>query len=285
MLNTSKIVNKLSTLIFTLICLYSYIVNQSVCLDYNESNKKNEIELKEIMFSFYNNKHFKLKHNFDTSRGHFANSIKSFLENRDYLKLDDVDNNKNNNNNNQHGKIINNLSNTVQMVIKRENSDIDSKISNNNNSSKNSKLYLEDMMNDLDEDKEEIQNGKSNKTNENYSSSSSKMDKYDNEMSRGSCNLKQIEISLNIKNCGRITINTTACGGLCKSSERIVANTKLMKKSCSACKAHKFVDLTYKIKCVDNSFIYYKLKEISACTCFKHINKIIPIRAIHNSSK
>ena len=45
MFNTFKIDKKLSTLFFTLICLYSYLVNQYVCLDYNESNKKNEIEL------------------------------------------------------------------------------------------------------------------------------------------------------------------------------------------------------------------------------------------------
>lgn len=104
-----------------------------------------------------------------------------------------------------------------------------------------------------------------------------------NEYSRDECKLKVMEVSLNIKNCGRIIINTTACGGLCKSSEKVIANTRFKKRSCYACKAHKFADVTYQVKCIDNSIKLITLKAISACTCFKHSENILPVKLIDAS--
>ncbi len=88
------------------------------------------------------------------------------------------------------------------------------------------------------------------------------------------CKLKQIEISLLIKDCGRITINSTSCSGLCKSNEKILANTNLKKSTCSACKAVKHTSKTYRIKCSDKSYKIHKFKQIKECSCFKLIDRI-----------
>ena len=97
------------------------------------------------------------------------------------------------------------------------------------------------------------------------------------QLRRGECGLKTMEVSFRIANCGRIVLNTTSCSGLCKSSEHIIANTQLKKRSCSACKPYEFVDVKYKIKCLDGSISDFTLKKISACSCFKHSESILPM--------
>lgn len=95
----------------------------------------------------------------------------------------------------------------------------------------------------------------------------------------GKCNLETVEVSLKLENCGRIILNTTACSGLCKSSEQVITNTNLKKRSCWACKPHKFVNIRYEIKCVDNTKSFFNLRAISACSCFKHSDVILPLTA------
>ncbi|CAF0846063.1 unnamed protein product [Brachionus calyciflorus] len=93
----------------------------------------------------------------------------------------------------------------------------------------------------------------------------------------GQCSLAPFQMTLNLENCGRITFNTTACFGLCKSSEQIITNTKLKKRSCWACKPHKFVNVKYEIRCLDNSNSIFTLKAISECSCFKYSETILPL--------
>ena len=97
------------------------------------------------------------------------------------------------------------------------------------------------------------------------------------QLPRGECRLRHVSISIKIPNCGRISVNTTACGGKCKSSEQLIPNTLLLKRTCSACKAHIVNERKFKVKCVDNSFALYKLNEVGACTCFKHSDEIVPV--------
>lgn len=95
----------------------------------------------------------------------------------------------------------------------------------------------------------------------------------------GQCNLETMEVSLNLDKCGRITFNTTACSGFCKSNEQVISNTKLKKRSCWACKPYKFVNIKYEIKCIDNSRSVFYFKAISACSCFKHSDVIVPLES------
>lgn len=136
------------------------------------------------------------------------------------------------------------------------------------------KGYYANKQNDnLNNTKSNQQHQNSNNNNNNIDSNSN----YYNKPLIGECKLGKMEISLKIKNCGRIIVNTTGCSGLCKSSEQIIANTNLKRRNCAACKPHKFVDVTYTIKCVDNSIKYFTLKTINACTCFKHSETILPL--------
>lgn len=98
-------------------------------------------------------------------------------------------------------------------------------------------------------------------------------------VSWGQCNLETMEVSLNLGKCGRITFNTTACSGFCKSNEQVISNTKMKKRSCWACKPYKFVDIKYEVKCIDNSRSVFNLRAISACSCFKHSDEIVPLES------
>lgn len=90
------------------------------------------------------------------------------------------------------------------------------------------------------------------------------------------CRPKPIEMSLDLRSCGRVTLPTTECRGYCPSSEQMLAS-KLKKQTCWACKPHRYVYKNYKIRCMDNSIMNLRLKTIDACSCFKHSEKIIPL--------
>jgi hypothetical protein len=155
----------------------------------------------------------------------------------------------------------NNKDNLIQIVFNsNKGSVIDNQSNNNNNNKNESKFYLKDFLNnDLNVNKELTKNLS-----------------IENIEPINTCKLKQIEISLLIKDCGRITINSTSCSGLCKSNEKILANTNLKKSTCSACKAVKHTSKTYRIKCSDKSYKIHKFKQIKECSCFKLIDRIRP---------
>lgn len=98
-----------------------------------------------------------------------------------------------------------------------------------------------------------------------------------NELRRGECKLKPVEISLRIRNCGRVVLNTTACSGFCKSGEQLLPGTGLKRKYCSSCKPYKFTDISYKVKCTDGSYNTVKLRTVSACSCFKQLDILVPL--------
>ena len=97
-----------------------------------------------------------------------------------------------------------------------------------------------------------------------------------NEVVNNRCRPKPIEMSLDLRSCGRVTLPTTECRGYCPSSEQMLAS-KLKKQTCWACKPHRYVYKNYKIRCMDNSIMNLRLKTIDACSCFKHSEKIIPL--------
>ena len=87
---------------------------------------------------------------------------------------------------------------------------------------------------------------------------------------RDLCNIKNMEISIIIENCGRVLLNTTKCEGYCKSKSTIIPNTELQKNSCYSCKVLEFEFVTYNnIKCVDGTLTSLTLKTVKSCTCFK----------------
>jgi hypothetical protein len=156
--------------------------------------------------------------------------------------------------------IKNNVFNSNKNQYSNKEGVIDNQSNNNNNNKNESKFYLKDFLNnDLNVNKELTKNLS-----------------IENIEPINTCKLKQIEISLLIKDCGRITINSTSCSGLCKSNEKILANTNLKKSTCSACKAVKHTSKTYRIKCSDKSYKIHKFKQIKECSCFKLIDRIRP---------
>lgn len=102
------------------------------------------------------------------------------------------------------------------------------------------------------------------------------------EWRRGECKLKPVEISLRIRNCGRVVLNTTACSGFCKSGEQLLPGTGLKRKYCSSCKPYKFTDISYKVKCTDGSYNTVKLRTVSACSCFKQLDILVPLSSSSN---
>lgn len=83
------------------------------------------------------------------------------------------------------------------------------------------------------------------------------------------CTLKTMSITFKIDNCGKFVLNTTKCSGLCKSSEKLIANTISKKSTCAACKAIKHTFERYKIRCVDSTLRTVKIKSIRECACHK----------------
>ena len=128
------------------------------------------------------------------------------------------------------------------------------------------KVYLKDVMEKFEDDYEELQN-------EAYNTVSSSKDYYE----RDACRLRMLEISINVEDCGRITMNTTKCDGFCKSTTLVIPNTQMQKNFCYACKSHEFEYASYQIKCLDEKIKLLKLKKVKACTCFKHSERINPI--------
>ncbi len=82
------------------------------------------------------------------------------------------------------------------------------------------------------------------------------------------CQVQSKIININIgKECGRISLNTTSCLGLCKSSEKLMANIKITQ--CSACKAVRYVFIKRQIKCTDSTIKHILVKQVTECSCFK----------------
>ena len=88
---------------------------------------------------------------------------------------------------------------------------------------------------------------------------------------RGECKLRPVEVTLHLENCGYFTVNTTACAGLCKSEEHVIANTNLKRRSCSACRPTRFSVAKYNVYCTrTKEYKVYEMKAISSCKCFKY---------------
>jgi len=136
----------------------------------------------------------------------------------------------------------------------------------------NKKDTTENQLNQLDQPKFYLKDFLNN--NLTINKESTKILTIDNIEPINTCKLKQIEISLLIKDCGRITINSTSCTGLCKSNEKILANTNLKKSTCSACKAIKHTTKTYRIRCSDKKYRIHKIKQVKECSCFKLIDQV-----------
>jgi hypothetical protein len=124
-----------------------------------------------------------------------------------------------------------------------------------------SKLYLEKMMNEL------------------LNLSNQTIPIQDELEPIGCCQLKNIEMSLKILNCGRVLLNTTMCTGFCKSSESIIANTNFKKITYSGCKATDFNYIRYTVRCTNKSLHTFQIKAVSKCSCFKIDDKIQIINA------
>ena len=116
------------------------------------------------------------------------------------------------------------------------------------------KIYLENLLNDL------------------ASQNASELHKEPPKL--GTCHLKNIEMSLRIADCGRVLFNTTSCSGYCKSSSIFIANSNLVKTTCSGCRITDYRFETYSVKCVDGSFKQLEIKAVSRCSCFKVYDKI-----------
>ncbi len=123
----------------------------------------------------------------------------------------------------------------------------------NQNSDK--KLFLKDLL----------------ETEKHVSSSEEKPDGIQNEYNK--CNVKNVEFSINLQNCGRIIINSTKCEGFCRSKTTLIPNTNTQKTFCYACKSHEFDFTTYQVKCGDGTIKSITLKAVKSCTCFKYSEK------------
>jgi hypothetical protein len=107
--------------------------------------------------------------------------------------------------------------------------------------------------------------------NEKPVSSEEKPDENPNEYNK--CNVKNVEFSINLQNCGRIIINSTKCEGFCRSKTTLIPNTNTQKTFCYACKSHEFDYTTYQVKCWDGTIKSITLKTVKSCTCFKYSEK------------
>jgi hypothetical protein len=100
---------------------------------------------------------------------------------------------------------------------------------------------------------------------------------------RGECKLASTDMTLNLNKCGRVTVTTNVCAGLCKSSEHLIVNTHFKKRTCWACKPYKFATKTYKVKCVDKTYSYLTVKLVTACSCFKHSEALVKLAIADDS--
>jgi len=132
------------------------------------------------------------------------------------------------------------------------------------------KVYLKEILENFENDYEDQANKIETSMKDNYE--------------RDVCRLRILEISINVEDCGRITLNTTKCDGYCKSMAMIVPNTKIQKNFCYACKSHEFEYATYQIKCLDGQIKILNLKTVKACTCFKHSEKMSSIANVKEKS-
>ena len=126
-----------------------------------------------------------------------------------------------------------------------------------NKSRQGSKIFLEEMMKNMN--------------------STSKIELAPNLM--GTCRIKSIEISLKIKNCGRVLFNTTSCSGYCKSSSFYITNTDYVKSTCSGCKVTRFKQENFNVKCIDGTMKNFQIKAVTKCSCFKMHDKIRKIKS------
>ena len=125
---------------------------------------------------------------------------------------------------------------------------------NTNETQLNQKLFLKDLL-----------------ETENPVSSEEKPDENRNEHNK--CNVKNVEFSINLHNCGRIIINSTKCDGFCRSKTTLIPNTNTHKTFCYACKSYEFDHTTYQVKCRDGTIKSFTLKTVKSCTCFKYSEK------------
>ena len=126
-------------------------------------------------------------------------------------------------------------------------------------SSSSKKTFLKDILN--------------NAENNHATPTSQEIDTHTSE--RDKCTLKTAEISIKVKNCGRVLLNTTKCEGYCRSKATLVPNTDFQKNSCYACKMHEFEYVTYNnVKCEDDTLISLTLKTVKSCSCFKYADQI-----------
>ena len=94
------------------------------------------------------------------------------------------------------------------------------------------------------------------------------------EMKKETCEVQSIEMSLQIKDCGRVPIRATKCFGFCPSGQIFVPYKNLMRTTFSYCRATEYKYLNKKIECNDGSIKYIDLKYISECSCSNEIRKI-----------
>lgn len=89
-----------------------------------------------------------------------------------------------------------------------------------------------------------------------------------------SCEVQSIEMSLQIKGCGRIPIRATKCFGYCSSGQIYVPYKNLMRTAYSMCKATQYKYTKKMVECNDGSIKCLNLKYISKCSCSSEIRKI-----------
>ena len=86
------------------------------------------------------------------------------------------------------------------------------------------------------------------------------------------CQLRPIEISLMLKNCGRVLFEATQCIGICESKELYIPYKQLLKTTSSSCKADGFEKVKRLIECEDRSKRIINIKIISNCSCQSQTN-------------
>ena len=105
-----------------------------------------------------------------------------------------------------------------------------------------------------------------------------------NGSSRELCDIKPIEISTNIKFCGRVRLNTSSCQGMCRSNSKLISNLSFQQKLCSSCQAHEFEHTTYKIKCFNGTLTTLTLKGVRSCSCSENFKKLVPVEHFYKKN-
>ncbi len=81
------------------------------------------------------------------------------------------------------------------------------------------------------------------------------------------CSVKPVEMSIKLKDCGRVVFNATQCIGTCKSSQTFLPHLGLLRTVSSICVAKKFEVVKKDVVCSDKSPRTIDFQVITECSC------------------